>query len=220
MHTTKNTHSPPPVEEGLGVEEFLYTPLMISSLRGVIHKGPIGEVTVDISGVGYRVKVPLDTWEMLQEGDQRLLWISTYVREDRLDLYGFPEAAGRLFFEELINMQGIGPRLGLELCAVPKDLLTQAIREEDASILQSIKGIGRKTAEKLLLELKSLAEKQSDLFRPAMKGGDMGGQYDQDAVEALKSLGYDTSTVLDTLKKLPKDLKTTEERVTAALRAL
>lgn len=193
---------------------------MISSLRGVVHKGSIGEVTVDVQGVGYRVSVPLDTWEMLQQGDQRMLWVNTYVREDRFDLYGFPEAAGRRFFEKLIAIQGIGPRLGLELCAVPKDLLTQAIREEDASILQSIKGIGKKTAEKLLLELRSLAEREPDLFRSSMKGDDMGHQYDQDAVEALKTLGYDTSTVLDALKKLPKDLKTTEERVTAALRAL
>ncbi|MEK7563873.1 MAG: Holliday junction branch migration protein RuvA [Patescibacteria group bacterium] len=194
---------------------------MISSLRGVIHKGPIGEVTVDVQGVGYRVAVPLDIWEMLQGGEQRLLWVSTYVREDRLDLYGFPEAAGRRFFEELINMQGIGPRLGLELCAVPKDLLMQAVRDEDASILQSIKGVGRKTAEKLLLELKSLAEKQPDLFRSSSsKDGDMGNQYDRDAVEALKGLGYDGPTILDMLKKLPKDLKTTEDRVKAALRAL
>lgn len=193
---------------------------MISSLRGAVHKGPLGEVTVDVQGVGYRVAVPLDAWEQLQQGEQRLLWVSTYVREDRLDLYGFPDAAGRRFFEELINMQGIGPKLGLELCAVPKDLLMQAVRDEDASILQNIKGVGRKTAEKLLLELKSLAEKEPGLFRTSAKSGDMGGQYDQDAVEALKNLGYDISTVLDALKKLPKELKTTEERVTAALRAL
>ena len=193
---------------------------MLSSLRGIVHKGTIGEVTVDVQGVGYRVSVPLDLWETLQEGDQRLLWVSTYVREDRLDLYGFPEAQGRTFFEKLIGMQGIGPKLGLELCAVPKDLLTQAIRDEDASTLQSIKGIGRKTAEKLLLELKSLAEKQPDLFRSLKRGSDMGHQYDQDAVEALKTLGYDTSTVLNALKKLPKNLKTTEERVKEALRAL
>lgn len=193
---------------------------MISSLRGTVHKGPIGEVTMDVQGVGYRISVPLDIWEALQEGDQRMLWVSTYVREDRLDLYGFPDASGRRFFEKLIGMQGIGPRLGLELCAVPKDLLTQAIREEDASILQSIKGIGRKTAEKLLLELKSLAEKDPDLFRSPTVAGDMGHQYDQDAVEALRGLGYETAIVLETLKKLPKNVKTTEERVAAALRSL
>jgi Holliday junction DNA helicase RuvA len=193
---------------------------MISSLRGIVHKGPVGEVSVDVQGVGYRVAVPLDVWEQLSEGDLRLLWVSTYVREDRLDLFGFSDAAGRRFFEELIGMQGIGPKLGLELSAVPKDLLTQAIREEDASILQSIKGIGKKTAEKLLLELKSLAEKDPQLFRSPTAAGDIGHQYDQDAVEALKGLGYETGVILDALKKLPKHVKTTEERVTAALRAL
>ncbi len=193
---------------------------MISSLRGVIHKGPIGEVTVDVQGVGYRVAIPLNAWEILQEGDQRMLWISTYVREDRLDLYGFPDATGRSLFEELTSLQGIGPKLGLELCAVPKDLLMQAIGEDDASILQSIKGIGKKTAEKLLLELKSLAEKQPDLLRSSSKDGNIGHQYDQDAVEALKTLGYDAPTILETLRNLPKDMKTTEERVAAALRAL
>ena len=193
---------------------------MISSLRGTVHKGPLGEVTVDVQGVGYRIKVPLNIWETLQEGDQRLLWISTYVREDRLDLYGFPDASGRSLFEELTSLQGIGPKLGLELCAVPKDLLMQAIGQDDASILQSIKGIGKKTAEKLLLELKSLAEKQPDLLRSATGSSTMGHQYDQDAVEALKTLGYDAPTILETLRNLPKDMKTTEERVAAALRAL
>lgn len=192
---------------------------MISSLRGIIHRGPLNEVTVDVGGVGYRVQVPLNVWELLQEGDQRLLWISTYVREDRLDLYGFPEAAERKFFEALINMQGVGPRLGLELCAVPKDLLLQAVRDEDASILMSIKGIGKKTAAMLLVEIGSLAERQPDLFRSA-KGESSPHHYDQDAVEALKNLGYDTSTVLEILKKLPKNLGTTEERVAAALRTL
>ena len=81
---------------------------MISSLRGVIHKGPIGEVTVDVQGVGYRVAVPLDIWEMLQGGEQRLLWVSTYVREDRLDLYGFPEAAGRRFLKSSLTCRASG----------------------------------------------------------------------------------------------------------------
>jgi holliday junction DNA helicase RuvA len=192
---------------------------MISSLRGTIHRGPPGEVTVDVAGVGYRVFVPLDAWERLDEGSKRMLWICTYVREDRLDLFGFPEASGRRFFEALIAMAGVGPRLGLELCAVPKDLLLQAVRDDDATVLTRIKGIGRKTAEKLLLELKSFAEKHPDLFRTS-SATPAAHQYDQDAVEALRNLGYDTPTVLSALKDLPRELKTTEERVAAALRAL
>lgn len=191
---------------------------MIAHLRGAVHKLAPGAITVDINGVGYAVAVPLDVWDAVEEGMTRLLWISTYVREDRFDLYGFLDLAGRTLFEELIEKPGIGPRLGLELCAVPRTLLRQAIRDQDAALLTTIKGIGKKTAEKLLLELKSLEEKHPGIF----EGGtaSIASSFDQDAIDALAALGYDSSTILAVLKSLPSELSTTEQRVEAALRTL
>lgn len=192
---------------------------MIAHLRGTVHKLDPGEVTVDVAGVGYRVSVPLDIWDELKEAEPRMLWISTYVREDRLDLYGFADRDGQILFEELIKLSGIGPKLGLELCAVPRSLLRQAMDENNVSLLTSIKGVGKKTAEKLLVELRSLAERKAQIFM--VKGVSVArGEFDQDAIAALTALGYDSATVIRALKDLPTDVKTTEERVAAALRSM
>lgn len=193
---------------------------MIAHLRGHISKTATGVATVDVSGVGYLVKLPLNTWDDLQEGTEQQLFISTYVREDRLDLYGFADSRTKLLFEELIERQGIGPKMALELCAVPRGLLLQAIHEEDSNVLTSIKGIGKKTAEKLLIELKSLAEKHADIFMAGAASHTIPAQFDRDALAALSSLGYSMPDIITALEKLPKELKTTEERVTAALQAL
>lgn len=192
---------------------------MIAHLRGTIQKGQPGEATVDVQGVGYKVLIPLSAWENLQEGEERMLSITTFVREDRFDLYGFSNAQDRALFERLIELPGIGPKMGLELCSVPKSLFLQAIHEEDPTVLSAVKGIGKKTAEKLLIELKSLSDKYPGLLSasgdhaiPAMR--------DADTIAALRELGYSVSQIDRALQKLPKEAKTTEERVTAALRSL
>ena len=191
---------------------------MFAHLRGIVTKGNPGEVTVDVSGVGYRITMPLNAWDELLEAAITLVHTSTYVREDRFELFGFLDVRTKQLFESLINLNGIGPRLGLELCAVPRSMLLQAVRSDDATILSAIKGIGRKTAEKLLLELKSLAEKHPHVFE--VESAEIGARYDQDAVSALSNLGFQTPEILDALERLPKHLATTEERVTAALRSL
>lgn len=191
---------------------------MIAHLRGTIARHAPGAVTVDVGGVGYRVMVPLDVWEQVQEGITVRLWIASYIREDRFDLFGFLDTQSRLLFEELLNIAGIGPRTALELCSVPRSLLALAVQKKDAAPLTSVKGIGRKTAEKLLLELTSLGEKYPDLFSGTETG--VSASIDPDAVSALEALGYDAPTITRALKALPVDLATTEERVTAALRSL
>lgn len=197
---------------------------MIAHLRGAIHRLDPGEIVVDVQGVGYGVSVPVSYWDALEEGQIALVWTHTYVREDRLDLFGFADRAGRTLFEEFLKMPGIGPKTALELCAVPRPLLHQAVAEQDERLLRTVKGIGQKSAEKLLVELKSLFEKRPDLFgspSPSMEGSLPGRhEFDQDAVAALASLGYDRQTILKTLRDLPTEIKTTEERVTAALRSL
>ncbi len=192
---------------------------MISHLHGTVSRMDVGGIAVDVNGVGYRAHVPLDFWESIEDGMVADVWVSTYVREDRLELYGFPDRAGRTLFEEFLKLAGIGPKLALELCAVPRSLLQQAVEEENPGLLQNIKGIGRKTAEKLIVELKSLAGKKPDIFlsREARKER---GEFDEDAIAALTALGYDSGTAVHALKELPRALKTTEDRVAAALRSL
>lgn len=193
---------------------------MIGHLRGSIHRLDLGEVQVDVSGVGYRVTVPVEVWDKLAEGEAAMLWIFTYVREDRLELYGFSDRSGRTLFEEFLKLDGIGPKMALELCNVPRSLLRQAVSDDDHAVLTDVKGIGKKTAEKLLVELKSLVEKKPDILGSAADGGVMRHEYDQDAISTLASLGYDTHTILHVLKDLSPELTTTEDRVAAALRSL
>lgn len=192
---------------------------MIAHLRGVIGKEAPGEATVDVNGVGYKVILPLNAWDAFLDGQEATVWVSTYVREDRLDLFGFADRLSRVLFEELIGRPGIGPRTAMELCAVPRSMLARAIQEQDSALLATVKGIGKKTAEKLIVELKEVAEKHPMLLAEAGPLG-LPAQFDRDAIAALTQLGYSTSEVVKALETLPKDLKTTEDRVTAALRTL
>jgi holliday junction DNA helicase RuvA len=194
---------------------------MISSLRGTIVKHTPGSITIDVSGVGYGVLVPTDVWDTLTTDTEEVLYISTYVREDRLDLFGFEDSATRLLFIKLIDQPGIGPKTGLELCAVPRNMLLMAIEQQDSKFLTNVKGVGKKTAEKLLVELKSLSEKQPEIFDRAGSGErGAGSEIDQDAIEALKQLGFNTPAIMNALQDLPKKEDTTEKRVTYALHAL
>jgi Holliday junction DNA helicase RuvA len=193
---------------------------MIARLTGTIGKGELGTAIVDVNGVGYRVQMPLSAWEQAQEGPKTTVYISTYVREDRFDLYGFLDDGLRMLFEHLISRPGIGPKLGLELCSVPRSLLARAVAEEDPTLLTSIKGIGRKSAEKLIVELKEVAEKMPSIIADVGGGGKMSAKFDRDAVAALSQLGYSSSDIVRALEAIPKELVTTEDRVTAALRSL
>lgn len=193
---------------------------MIAHLKGTIHRLNPEEVTIDVNGVGYRVYVPINVWDELKEGSEAILFTYTHIREDRLDLFGFLEDSERVLFERFIGMNGIGPKLALELSAVPKSLLMQAVGSQEPRLLTTVKGIGKKTAEKLLLDLKSLAESQPEVFGTSVNSATENSSFDNDAVEALKTLGYDTGTIMNVLKDLPTDLTTTEERITAALRSL
>lgn len=193
---------------------------MIYALTGTVQRLDLPHLTVDVSGVRYLVSVPYPLWESASEGSVMTLTILTFLREDRLELYGFANGADRNLFGALINISGVGPKLGLELCSIQRSLLAQAVAEGDASTLTEIKGIGRKTAEKLLVDLKSLFEKHPEWATVRGEAKTRHAAFDADAVSALTSLGYDQHSALDALKRVPSTVKKTEDRVAAALRSL
>lgn len=193
---------------------------MLYALTGTVQKLDIPHVAVDVSGVSYLASVPHPVWDSLQNGETTTLIVYTLVREDRLDLFGFRNASDRTFFMALLNLSGIGPKLALELSSIPREMLVEAAEKEDAGILSSIKGVGRKTAEKLLVDLKSMFEKHPEWAALVSSPGESRANFDADAIAALTSLGYDQPSVLDALKKIPTKLKRTEDRVAAALRSL
>lgn len=195
---------------------------MLYSVSGSIRKLEVPHVAVDVSGVAYLVTVPLPVWDSLKEGEQTTLIVYTYVREDRLDLFGFRTKEDRAIFAEFLNISGIGPKTALELCSIPRSLLFQAAAHDDAAILTKVKGIGKKTAEKLLVDLKQLLEKHPEwaLVKVSRPGEPGEASFDDDAIQALVNLGYDRTSIVQALKKLPKEIVKTEDRVAAVLRAL
>lgn len=194
---------------------------MIYSLTGTVHKLPVPQLAVDVSGVSYLVAVPHPVWDSLQDKREATLITYTFLREDRLELFGFSTKEERSLFAELLNISGIGPKIALELCAISMSMLQRMAHTDDVTSLTSIKGIGRKTAEKLLVDLKSLFEKHPEWATLEAKNAlERPASFDADAIAALTSLGYDQHTVLNALKRLPATVKKTEERVAAALRSL
>ncbi len=154
---------------------------MIGRLEGRLHHVRPGEVVLDAGGVGYRVLTTLRAFSELERREAGALWIHTHVRDDAIVLYGFPDQAELEAFEKLITVAGVGPRMALAvLSGLSAGELAAAIEREDAVRLQRIPGIGRKTAERLVLELRGRFE-----VLAAAGGGCRG-----DVVSALTNLGY------------------------------
>ena len=189
---------------------------MIRSLRGKIGKREAPFMTIDVSGVGYEVQCTDNLFELAIEGEELVIEIYTLVREDRLDLFGFKNNLERKLFVNFLSIPGVGPRTALQLCSVPVNVLYHAVEHQDARSLSSIKGVGKKMSEKLLVELSSLAEK--GILAESSSDPKI-GLVDEDALEALANLGYDKKTIIKRLQEVG-DVDTTEERVKKVLQSL
>jgi Holliday junction DNA helicase RuvA len=162
---------------------------MIAQVRGRLLRKEPQEAVVDVGGVGYRVAIPLSTFYRIGEpGDEVTLLTHTHVREDTLALFGFLTAAEQALFERLIAVSGVGPRLAVSiLSGIEAPDLVAALRSGDVARLTRIPGVGRKTAERLVLELKEkvvgLAAAEEPAPAPASSAK-------EDLVSALLHLGY------------------------------
>jgi holliday junction DNA helicase RuvA len=165
---------------------------MIAFLRGrVLDKHP-NRIVVDVNGVGYDLYVPLSTYYDVGEvGTEVALRVHTHVREDALQLYGFLTALEQQLFERLIGISGIGPKLAVAvLSGIDSDELVASIQRADVARLTRIPGIGKKTAERIVLELK---DRLTDIAQPTAADGTDRPQIDHvrdDLVSALENLGY------------------------------
>jgi Holliday junction DNA helicase RuvA len=173
---------------------------MIGSLRGkLIEKRP-NLVLLDVSGVGYQVLIPLSTFTSLGAlHAEATLLVHTHVREDQLALYGFLTSREKQCFELLISASGVGPSLALKiLSGMGLDELVPAIRKGDLAQLVRIPGVGRKTAERIVLELrdKLAAVDVPEVGKPATRS-----QLESDVASALVNLGYDERAVESAMAK-------------------
>ena len=173
---------------------------MIGSLRGkLIEKRP-NQVLLDVGGVGYQVQIPLSTFAGLGSlhADASLL-IHTHVREDQITLYGFATAREKQCFELLISASGVGPSLALKiLSGMSIEELVPAIRKGDLAQLVRIPGVGRKTAERIVVELrdKLVVIDVPETGKPATRS-----QLEDDVASALTNLGYDGKSVERAIEK-------------------
>ena len=191
---------------------------MIAKLKGKIEYLKDNYAVVDVHDVGYKVHLSAYTFgkvaSFVASSEPVELFIYTYVREDILALYGFLAQEELEIFELLISISGIGPKAatGILSIATPKTIKT-AILNEDPSILTKVSGIGKKTAERVILELKN---KVADISI----GDKEEVAIDTDAIEALVSMGYTVTEARDTLKSVPTDIKDVGERIKIALKNL
>jgi len=188
---------------------------MIARLTGLLAEKSPPHVLLDVNGVGYEVQVPMSTFYNLPELGAKVTLLTQFiVREDAQLLYGFLSASERESFRELIKISGVGPRIALAvLSGLSSDELAKAVVAQDASRLIKVPGIGKKTAERLLLELKGRLA--PSLHSPAGPTTDT----HIDIEQALLSLGYSEKEAQLALKQLPPDVGVSEG-IKQALRAL
>lgn len=164
---------------------------MIGFLRGALIRKNPQELLLDVAGVGYRVLVPISTFCRLgDQGTQAELLIHTHVREDQLVLYGFATSSEQELFEKLIAVSGVGPKVALGvLSGIEVDELVHAIRANDVARLTRVPGVGKKTAERLILELKDkIASFHTESEEPKAASPKR-----TDLLSALANLGYSSS---------------------------
>jgi len=187
---------------------------MIAKIKGKIEYAKDRFVVVDVNGIGYKVHLTTYAIGKVAGQGQVEFFIHTSVREDALDLYGFLTLEELDMFELLISISGIGPKAGLGILSIatPKTIRT-AILNEDSSILTKVSGVGKKTAERVILELRN---KVADMPE-SEKDNTIS---DSDAIEALISMGYSVTEARDALKMVASDIKDIGQRVGAALKNL
>ncbi len=177
---------------------------MIGSVRGsVLERTPTGEVLVEVGGVGYRVSVPTSALPSLHPGQAAFLFTHLHVREDAMVLFGFPTRDERDTFEVLIGASGVGPKLALAILSVHSpSALRRVLFDDDLDALTTVSGVGKRTAQRLLVELKPRLD-VPDLDLIEVPGSTAGPRSEVRA--ALTGLGYAPDEIRDVLALLPED---------------
>jgi Holliday junction DNA helicase RuvA len=187
---------------------------MIGYLSGLIIDKDEKSLTVLTGGIGYCVSVTTDLLTEAKEDHKVQLFIHTSVREDDISLYGFRKKEELKFYEKLLGLSGIGAKMAMDILATPLSMTKNAIISEDIGLLTKIKGLGKKTAERLCLELKN---KIDPVMTSSPSGSKTKPPVHEDAVLALESLGYERYQILKFISELPSDINETEDIVKSFL---
>ncbi|WP_133131265.1 Holliday junction branch migration protein RuvA [Legionella yabuuchiae] len=195
---------------------------MIGWLKGqIIDKNQPGKLVVDVNGVGYDVETSLQTFFQVTTPESLVgLHIHTVVREDALLLYGFLEEEERTLFRALIKVNGVGPKLAIAiLSSITPAEFVQCIQNQDAQMLTRLPGIGKKTAERLVVEMKdSLKGFSANTNKPSPLSDSLPAQ--DEAIKALESLGYKIQEATKAVKRVDDGKQTCEQLIRQALQVL
>jgi Holliday junction DNA helicase RuvA len=187
---------------------------MIGSLSGTVVKVYDDSILLDVNGVGYKLYISPINLVAILEGSQIQLTTYLVVRENALDLYGFQNDTEKDFFTLLLNVSGIGPKSALAILGQDSiTALRQAISQNNIAYLTKVSGIGKKTAEKILIELRDKLANESFDNDMALQGG-------TDVIEALVALGYSAQQAREALQKIDPELSGTDEKIKAVLRVI
>lgn len=169
---------------------------MIGSVKGTLISRKPGNLLIDINGVGYLVQVSLHNLSLLpEEGSEVFLYIYTHVRDDAIQLFGFSSESEKNMFVALLGVSGIGPKMALNiLSGIPHDELHASIEREDVEMLCRIPGLGKKTAHRLILELREKLPSSTDIKDRLF----------EDALSALINLGYKRNVAQQSVEKVYK----------------
>ncbi|MFM1550009.1 MAG: Holliday junction branch migration protein RuvA [Lentisphaeria bacterium] len=198
---------------------------MISYLQGAIAEKDLTRVVIDVQGIGFEVFIPMSTYDRLPRvGDKSMLRTYMHIRDDAMQLYGFASEVERALFVMLISsVSGIGPKIGLNmLSALPAPVLCEAIVKEDVKALIRINGVGKRTAERLVVELK---DKIGAIAPEIAAGGRADGgngearQAAEDAVNGLVTLGFKADASRTAVRAVSADLSDGEQTADNLIRA-
>ncbi|MCM8772066.1 MAG: Holliday junction branch migration protein RuvA [Candidatus Omnitrophica bacterium] len=195
---------------------------MFYFIKGKIYLKTPTYVIIENNGVGYFVEVSLQTSQRIEEGEEIMLYLSHFVSEDKINLYGFKEKEERELFQLLVTVPGIGPKVALRiLSGLTTEEIYHGIVSEDVNIFKNVPGIGKKTAERMIVELKQKVEKI-----PILVDNYKEKELISNAIEALIILGYKRREALNVVMEVVKDYKdhkkslTIEELIKEALKKM
>ena len=187
---------------------------MIGYIEGTVIAQRNNYVIVKTGGIGYKVSVTREALSRLSLESPATFWTYLAVREDALDLYGFDSELELRFFQLLLTVSGIGPKSALAVLDVAAvETLRSAIMKNNPGYLTKVSGIGKKTAEKIVLELKDKVGLESMEGSGALKG-------DEEALEAMRALGYSSGEARDALRKVSHEVINSNDRLREALKII
>ena len=193
---------------------------MIAILSGVVSEKLADVVVLDVQGVGYGVLVPAEDYGRLATGESAKLYIYEHIREQSHDLFGFLSRDTKALFEQLLDVNGVGPKMALNMLSIgPAQEVRQAIAGGDVKFIQRANGVGKRVAERVVVELKDKVGLAGvDLESTGLLQGEQSALKDE-AVEALVALGYTVADASQSLASVNPKL-TTEERIKQALKGV